>query len=57
MGTNFTKAPLFAAMLTDAVATDGDFTGATLDSVLDRRHAEIIAVLQEFNVPLLEMHP
>jgi mxaJ protein len=30
---------------------------ATLDSVLDRRHAEIVGVLQEFNVPLLEMHP
>src|SRR5881398_2159214 len=30
---------------------------AQLDSVLDRRHAEIVGVLQEFNVPLLEMHP
>src|SRR5207244_10265929 len=30
---------------------------ATLDSVLDRRHAEIVGVLQEFNVPMLEMHP
>jgi mxaJ protein len=30
---------------------------ATLDSVIDRRHAEIVAVLQDFNVPLLEMHP
>ena len=30
---------------------------ATLDSVIDRRHAEIVGVLQEFNVPMIEMHP
>src|SRR5437870_1260075 len=30
---------------------------ATLDSVIDRRHADIVAILKEFNVPMLEMHP
>jgi hypothetical protein len=30
---------------------------ATLDSVIDRRHAEIVGVLQEFNVPMLELRP
>ena len=30
---------------------------ATLDSVIDRRHADIIAILKEFNVPMIEMRP
>jgi mxaJ protein len=30
---------------------------AALDSVIDRRHGEIVAVLQEFNVPMIEMRP
>ena len=30
---------------------------ATLDSVIDRRHADIVAILKEFNVPMIEMRP
>ena len=30
---------------------------AQLDSVLDRRRAEIVGVLQQYNVPMLELHP
>ena len=30
---------------------------AALDSVIDRRHGEIVGVLQEFNVPMIEMRP
>src|SRR2546421_3471290 len=30
---------------------------ATLDSVIDRRHADIVAILNEFNVPMIEMRP
>lgn len=30
---------------------------ARLDSVIVRRHADIIRVLQDFNVPMIQMHP
>jgi len=30
---------------------------AQLDSVIDRRRGEIVAVLQDYNVPMLELHP
>jgi len=30
---------------------------ATLDSVIDRRQADITRILQEYNVPMIEMHP
>ena len=30
---------------------------ARLDSVIDRRHSEIVKILQDYNVPMIEMHP
>lgn len=30
---------------------------AQLDSVIDRRRGEIVGILQEYNVPMLELHP
>ena len=30
---------------------------ATLDSVIDRRRADIVAILRQYNVPMIEMHP
>src|SRR5947199_1070416 len=30
---------------------------ATLDSVIDRRRSDIIQILQQYNVPMIEMHP
>src|SRR5947207_3109157 len=30
---------------------------ARLDSVIDRRRAEITAILRQYNVPMIEMHP
>jgi hypothetical protein len=30
---------------------------ATLDSVIDRRRAEITAILDEYSVPMIQMHP
>jgi quinoprotein dehydrogenase-associated probable ABC transporter substrate-binding protein len=30
---------------------------ATLDSVIDRRRADILAILREYNVPVIESHP
>src|SRR5207248_11097733 len=47
VGTNFTKAQLFATTLTDVVATDADFTGATLDMVVMYRADLRRAVLRD----------
>jgi hypothetical protein len=30
---------------------------ATLDSVIDRRRGDIVRILQDYNVPMIEMHP
>src|SRR5881296_1890918 len=30
---------------------------ATLDSVIDRRRSDIIQILQQYNVPMIELHP
>ncbi len=47
----------FARSMAMAVRHRDKALKATLDSVIDRREGDIIKILQEYNVPMIEMHP
>jgi quinoprotein dehydrogenase-associated probable ABC transporter substrate-binding protein len=47
----------FARSMAMAVRHRDQALKATLDSVIDRRHGDILRILQEYNVPMIEMHP
>jgi mxaJ protein len=47
----------FAHSMAMAVRHRDKALKATLDSVIDRRQADITRILQDYNVPMIEMHP
>ena len=47
----------FAFSMAMAVRHRDKALKATLDSVIDRRHGDIIRILQDYNVPMIELHP
>src|SRR2546423_3772944 len=47
----------FAFSMAMAVRHRDKALKATLDSVIDRRHADIVQILQDYNVPMIQMHP
>lgn len=47
----------FAFSMAMAVRHRDKALKATLDSVIDRRHGDIMRILQEYNVPMIELHP
>jgi len=47
----------FAFSMAMAVRHRDKALKATLDSVIDRRHADIVRILQDYNVPMIQMHP
>jgi mxaJ protein len=47
----------FAFSMAMAVRHRDKALKATLDSVIDRRRGEITAILEQYNVPMIQMHP
>jgi quinoprotein dehydrogenase-associated probable ABC transporter substrate-binding protein len=47
----------FARSMAMAVRHADKALKATLDSVIDRRRGDIVRILQDYNVPMIEMHP